>query len=204
MGFEVLLYIPNIIGYIRIILLIAAWFCYATNPVWFIILYLTNVILDGIDGAIARKLNQTSAFGAWFDVVIDCVGRSMLWSRLYSWGSLIASLEWLVFVCTHSIGAQWKASFVQAPWIAQKVMEKNFKTPLGTYVVLGLHILPLWLYAHYAGIFTHTLVIPKIIDYMVIGLLSGGRAIAAVVEMYCLWAHIRYLLRDPDAKDEQK
>lgn len=31
----------------------------------------------------ARRLQQTSRFGAWLDVVIDNVGRGMLWNMLY-------------------------------------------------------------------------------------------------------------------------
>jgi len=37
----------------------------------------------GVDGWVARKLQQTSRFGAWLDVVIDNVGRGMLWNMLF-------------------------------------------------------------------------------------------------------------------------
>ncbi|XP_077064530.1 uncharacterized protein LOC143716171 isoform X2 [Siphateles boraxobius] len=46
-----------------------------------VLLYVPNVI--GVDGWVARKLQQTSRFGAWLDVVIDNVGRGMLWNMLY-------------------------------------------------------------------------------------------------------------------------
>ena len=59
----------------------------------------------------------------------------------------------------------------------------DFKTPLGTFVILGIHVLPIWLYAHYAGIFTHTLVIPGVLNYLMIAFLSGGRAVGSVVEV---------------------
>ena len=42
------------------------------------------VFILGLDGYVARKFNQTSAFGAWFDVVIDIISRGMLWSNVYS------------------------------------------------------------------------------------------------------------------------
>ena len=41
------------------------------------------------------------------------------------WGYFIAAVEWLVFVCTHGLGAQWKSAKVDVPWIVQKVMEKS-------------------------------------------------------------------------------
>ena len=59
----------------------------------------------------------------------------------------------------------------------------DFKTPLGTFVILGIHVLPIWLYAHYAGVFTHTLVIPGVLNYFMIAFLSGGRAMGSVVEV---------------------
>ncbi|XP_071849456.1 uncharacterized protein [Apostichopus japonicus] len=182
MGIEVLAYIPNLIGYIRLVLVLAAFSCYSTNAACFLFLYSTNVILDGIDGLVARKLNQTSAFGAWLDVMVDNFGRGFLWSRLYKWGYVVAALEWSVFVCTHSLGAEWKANFVQAPYIAQKVMEKNFKTPLGTFTILGLHGLPIWLYAHYTKVLGQSLRIHRSIQYAGIAFLSAGRAVCLTVE----------------------
>jgi phosphatidylglycerophosphate synthase len=37
-----------------------------------------------VDGWAARKFNQVSKFGAWFDVVIDNIGRGILWTRISS------------------------------------------------------------------------------------------------------------------------
>ena len=48
-------------GYIRIVLLISACFCYSTNPVTFLILYITNVILDG-------KYHRGGGGGQWHAV----------------------------------------------------------------------------------------------------------------------------------------
>ncbi|XP_054749274.2 uncharacterized protein LOC129254778 [Lytechinus pictus] len=195
---SVFLYVPNIIGYIRLALIFSSCFFYSTNAVVFISLYLAQSILDGLDGALARKLKQTSAFGAWFDVVIDNLGRGMLWCRLFKWGYFIAAMEWLVFVCTHSLGAQWKTTKVQAPWIVSKVMEKNFKTPLGTFTILGLFVLPLWLYAHYTGVLGKTLRVPISVQYAGIAFLSTGRAFAFAVESHFVYSHILYLTRDED------
>lgn len=40
-------------------------------------------LCSGVDGWLARKLGQTSRFGAWLDVVVDNMGRGMLWSQLF-------------------------------------------------------------------------------------------------------------------------
>lgn len=203
MGFEVFLYVPNLIGYVRFILIIVAFSCYSSNAVLFLVLYSTSTILDGIDGVAARKLKQTSAFGAWFDVMLDNFGRGFLWSRLYTWGYVVAAIEWSVFVCTHSLGAEWKGKFVKAPYIAQKVMANNFKTPLGTFAILGLHVLPIWLYAHYTNILGQSMRIHRSIQYAGIAFFSAGRAVCLFVELYCLWAHIMFLIRDPPEKAVQ-
>ncbi|XP_077064529.1 uncharacterized protein LOC143716171 isoform X1 [Siphateles boraxobius] len=79
---QVLLYVPNVIGYIRILLVLSSWMLYS-YPENFVPLYVLSIILDGVDGWVARKLQQTSRFGAWLDVVIDNVGRGMLWNMLY-------------------------------------------------------------------------------------------------------------------------
>ena len=43
----------------------------------------------------------------------------------FQFGYLVAALEWLTFVCTHSLGAEWKASFVKPPIHVTKVMANS-------------------------------------------------------------------------------
>jgi phosphatidylglycerophosphate synthase len=64
MHYSVLIYVPNVIGYIRLIILITGWFFYDSVYV-FLPLYSLSAFLDGIDGCVARALGQCSAFGAW-------------------------------------------------------------------------------------------------------------------------------------------
>ena len=52
------------------------------------------VVVLGLDGYVARKLNQTSAFGAWFDVVIDILSRGMLWSNVYTVSISVFTLKY--------------------------------------------------------------------------------------------------------------
>ncbi|XP_062887953.1 CDP-diacylglycerol--inositol 3-phosphatidyltransferase isoform X3 [Mobula hypostoma] len=131
MRWRVFFYVPNLIGYVRLVLLLVGWWSF-NHPVWFISCYVTSIILDGFDGFAARRLNQVSEFGAWFDVAIDNIGRSMLWSLLYDWGHFISSLEWLVFVCTHgSMGGDWKKKFQNSPWFVRKTMSNAPGQPQG-------------------------------------------------------------------------
>uniref|UniRef100_A0A672QV92 Uncharacterized protein n=1 Tax=Sinocyclocheilus grahami TaxID=75366 RepID=A0A672QV92_SINGR len=114
----------------------------------------------------ARRLQQTSGFGAWLDVVIDNVGRGMLWNMLHDICSDsrvglagVFSGVVCVFVCNHSArGAQWKNSFTESPvW----VQAKGFKTPLDILTIVGLHVLPVWLYGYQYEVLLQTLFAPN-------------------------------------------
>ncbi|XP_023145082.2 uncharacterized protein si:ch1073-145m9.1 isoform X2 [Amphiprion ocellaris] len=192
----VLLYWPNIVGYIRIGLVFAAWAAYDT-PALFVLLYSVSIALDGVDGWLARWLGQTSRFGAWLDVVVDNLGRGMLWSLLFEWGFLVCALEWCVFVCNHSTrGEQWKESFSSSPPLIQAIMANGFWTPLGVWVVGGLHCLPLWLYSYQWGLLSHWLDVPLWIQAAGTLLLAAGRLLALSAEVWCIWSHIEHLTND--------
>ncbi|KAF7003774.1 hypothetical protein CFC21_019060 [Triticum aestivum] len=79
---SVYLYIPNIIGYFRIIInFIAFAVCY-TNRTLFAILYFFSFFCDGLDGWFARRFNQASTFGAVLDMVTDRVSTACLLALL--------------------------------------------------------------------------------------------------------------------------
>lgn len=59
----------------------------------------------------------------------------------------------------------------------------DFKTPLGTFTILGLHGLPIWLYAHYTKVLGQSLRIHRSIQYAGIAFLSAGRAVCLTVEV---------------------
>ncbi|KAM3615839.1 uncharacterized protein V6R79_008540 [Siganus canaliculatus] len=168
-----------------------------------ILLYWPNII--GVDGWLARSLGQTSRFGAWLDVVVDNLGRGMLWSLLFEWGWLVPAVEWCVFVCNHSTrGHQWKSSFTSSPRIIQAIMANGFRTPLGTWVVSGLHCLPLWLYGCQRDLLAHWLHLPLWIQMLGTLLLATGRLLALSVEMWCIWTHIEHLIDDEKPRDSEK
>lgn len=198
MGLYVCLYAPNVIGYIRILLVLTAWTVYS-DPVRFLPLYVASVILDGLDGWVARRLQQTSRFGAWLDVVVDNIGRGMLWNILYDWGWLVSSAEWCAFVCNHSArGAQWKNSFTGSPVWVRAVMAKGFKTPLGILTIAGIHVLPVWLYCYQDEVLSQALYIPHCLQILGILVLAAGRLLGLAVEMWCILTHVRWLLLDEE------
>nr|GLL47572.1 CDP-diacylglycerol--inositol 3-phosphatidyltransferase 1-like [Ipomoea trifida] len=68
---NVYLYIPNIIGYIRILLNCIAFAVCFVDKKLFSFLYFISFVCDALDGWFARKFNQVSTFGAVLDMVTD-------------------------------------------------------------------------------------------------------------------------------------
>lgn len=60
---QVLLYLPNIIGYIRIVLLYFFYMMEGKRLPIGIALCIISHVLDGVDGFVARLFNQCSEFG---------------------------------------------------------------------------------------------------------------------------------------------
>ena len=64
---RVLLYIPNIVGYIRLFLLLVAWYAASVSQISVsLVLFVISIALDGVDGHLARTLKQVRK-------VINCV-----------------------------------------------------------------------------------------------------------------------------------
>ena len=73
----------NLITTLRIVLvLILVGLIYQLSPAWQLfnaILLIFIFILDGVDGYVARKWNETSTFGAAYDVAADRVVENSMW-----------------------------------------------------------------------------------------------------------------------------
>lgn len=189
---------PNLVDYARVLLGAAAFALVPpSRPAWFLGLYLLNFALDGVDGILARRLNQTSTFGAFLDVVIDNTLRALMWAKalpLHWAAPLLPCLEWLVFTCSMSQAAddrsQWKQSFAAGPWWVGAVMANGFKNPAGCLAVAGLHFLPVWVWLR----LHHPDLLPPL-AHLGLGLvLLLGRLLALVVEVWVVVLHARSML----------
>ncbi|SOV81101.1 phosphatidylinositol synthase [Plasmodium sp. gorilla clade G3] len=76
---SVYLYIPNIIGYIRVILALLGFIISRKNLLLFVCFYSASQVLDALDGWTARKFNQTSVFGQILDQITDRLSTSLLY-----------------------------------------------------------------------------------------------------------------------------
>ncbi|GLC58690.1 hypothetical protein PLESTB_001390200 [Pleodorina starrii] len=197
------LYVPNLVCYGRLVLLAAAALVAASRPAAAVSLILLNFILDGVDGAVARRLGQTSAFGSFLDVAVDLASRGLVWSWAApgGFGAAVLLLESLTFVCTHAAsGPAWKdpLHFSTAPRWARSVMANGFRTPPGCWAVAGLMGCPLWMWAHR--------VMPGSpwSSPLLGAVLVSGRLLAAAVEVWVVGRHLGMLLtRDAQAAAER-
>ncbi|KAG9328654.1 hypothetical protein JZ751_011557 [Albula glossodonta] len=143
----------------------------------------------GLDGWAARRLNQTSEFGSWLDVVVDNLGRGMLWTQLGAgwcrqWSGVSSP------VITMPSAPSGRAASQRAP----------DGTPLGVLAIGGLHVLPVWLYGYQRGVLSQTLCIPDWLQVLGVLVLTAGRLVCLSVEVWCVWSHITFLTRDKKAE----
>nr|CAB3229333.1 CDP-diacylglycerol--inositol 3-phosphatidyltransferase [Phallusia mammillata] len=75
---NILLFVPNLIGYVRIILAIASFYYMPFDYVMASSCYLLSGFLDAFDGHAARLLNQGTKFGAMLDQLTDRAATACL------------------------------------------------------------------------------------------------------------------------------
>lgn len=103
---NVFLYVPNIIGYVRVVLSIVSFYFMPTHPNTTVICYLTSEFLDALDGHAARALGQCTKFGAMFDMLVDrcstmclCFVLAMFypkWALFFQlWAAIDVASHWL-------------------------------------------------------------------------------------------------------------
>lgn len=68
---NVFLFVPNLIGYARVILAALSLYYMESNPKTCTLLYGISSLLDAADGVAARRLGQATKFGAVLDMVTD-------------------------------------------------------------------------------------------------------------------------------------
>ncbi|CAG9461165.1 unnamed protein product [Pedinophyceae sp. YPF-701] len=72
------LFVPNLIGYARVLFMIYGFSVANSSPERFVAAYALAFVCDDLDGRFARLLDQCSALGAVLDMVTDRVGTACL------------------------------------------------------------------------------------------------------------------------------
>ncbi|XP_055504140.1 CDP-diacylglycerol--inositol 3-phosphatidyltransferase isoform X2 [Leucoraja erinacea] len=71
MAENIYLFVPNIIGYVRILLALLSFWLMPHSPVGAITCYGISTLLDSVDGHAARLLDQCTRLGAMMDMLTD-------------------------------------------------------------------------------------------------------------------------------------
>lgn len=75
---NIFLFVPNLIGFARVILAIVSFYTMPIYPIITFVLYFLSAFLDAFDGLAARAFNQSTKFGALLDQLTDRVGTLCL------------------------------------------------------------------------------------------------------------------------------
>ena len=148
------LYIPNLIGYGRVILAFVAYTIYKTRPIVFVSAYALSQILDMFDGKAARAFNQATKFGAMLDMVTDrCsgIGLMLTLSQLYPEYTLVCHFfiwldvfsHWCHMLAQLGSGRESHKLVSSGPWLLQYYYKTRW---FMTLLIVGAEGWPLCLY----------------------------------------------------------
>lgn len=220
-----LLYVPQLIGYVRLMLALSSLLNVNEAPA-FCWMYMANMSLDFFDGLAARKLGQQTRLGEFLDVVCDNFTRTIAYAvccTLYPPGVLallvpLACIEWLVFACTHAQAMlarqNWKAmrsapgrgqaerTAERVPAFIEYMFSNGFKNPLGALVIGALSGLPIFLYAD-----AHLAPVEPVrrLCWRALGcVLVAGRVCGLAAEAYAIRSYVAMLLASDGDGDGDK
>lgn len=161
----IVLYVPNLMGYLRIGLSVHGLVLAIQNQASMALnTWIAASLLDLFDGIAARRLNQCSKFGVLLDVLADNILRTIIWIaaimenvknneerlilKVCCWTALIC-LEWITMVCSqcnqeNSDSGHWKdfQRGRKAPFWIEAVFQNGFRNLLGTIAIFGLFVAP--------------------------------------------------------------
>lgn len=123
---DIFLFIPNLIGYTRVVLALASLLIMRFHPKYCTILYCLSCILDALDGYSARKYNQTSSFGAILDMVTDrCTTSSLICYLCVAYPDYAVAFQLLVSLDLASHYMHMYATLTSGSSSHKKVGEKS-------------------------------------------------------------------------------
>lgn len=83
---NIFLFWPNIVGYVRVVLVFASLYFMPLHPRRCTFLYSISCLLDALDGYLARRFEQSTRFGAVLDMVTDrCTTACLLVFLASAW-----------------------------------------------------------------------------------------------------------------------
>ncbi|KAF2882800.1 hypothetical protein ILUMI_23312 [Ignelater luminosus] len=102
---NIFLFVPNLIGYGRVILAIISFYFMPTNYIIAASCYVVSALLDAFDGHAARYFNQSTKFGAMLDQLTDRCGTMCLCAVLAHFYPQYSF--WFLISMTIDIACHW-------------------------------------------------------------------------------------------------
>lgn len=128
----VFLFIPNIIGYVRAGLLVAAMWFSLSHPILTMVCYGLSQLMDLFDGMAARHFDQSTKFGAVLDMVCDRVSDAVMLAIL---AALYPEYCWFFYLdIALDIGSHWYQMYATLA-----CGEKHHKEAKSNYWLLELY-----------------------------------------------------------------
>ncbi|KAG7353269.1 CDP-alcohol phosphatidyltransferase [Nitzschia inconspicua] len=141
---DVLLYVPNLIGYFRVVFTVTSLVLMLTLPQYWLLataLYVGSFVGDLFDGLVARRLNQTSTFGGLLDMVTDrCSTLGLLFVLANSYKDQVHLQLTFLFLSLLDISSHWCQMY------STSALGKHHKSEDGNE---GRHFLVRWFYKYY-------------------------------------------------------
>jgi CDP-diacylglycerol--inositol 3-phosphatidyltransferase len=147
---NVLWFVPNMIGYTRVLMTLSGFFIMTAFPErWIsgILLYLGSFVGDLVDGMVARQLHQTSSFGGVLDMITDrCSTTGLLYVLAAEYTAMDEELPLPFFRLTFlallllDIASHWCQMY------SSLSVGAHHKSEAGN---AGKNVLVRWFYAYY-------------------------------------------------------
>lgn len=209
------LYVPYILGYVRILLAFYGLRRADSQPVAAVAVWICSAMLDMLDGVAARALNQTSSLGIVLDIVADNVLRSCIWIAVasapttdakHSYWTIVAStiicLEWTTLFATQTHAAlsktHWKEARQRDPWLIQVYFSNGFFNPIGIFGIYGHGLFAANIFAYGS---MHSILYENVPFFRAwMALAFVGRAMSACVELWLIGSYCRHVVQQDRKK----
>ncbi|KAI8059796.1 CDP-alcohol phosphatidyltransferase-domain-containing protein [Thamnidium elegans] len=123
---NIFLFVPNLIGYTRIILAALSLYYMPWHPKVCVSLYCISCLLDAVDGNAARYYNQCSKFGAVLDMVTDrCTTTCLLCFLSIQYPSWTMLFQFLISLDFSSHYMHMYSSMISGSSSHKKISEKQ-------------------------------------------------------------------------------
>ncbi|KAG0328719.1 CDP-diacylglycerol-inositol 3-phosphatidyltransferase [Dissophora globulifera] len=123
---NVFLFIPNLIGYTRIILAACSLYYMPEHPKTCMVMYSISCLLDAVDGQAARYYDQCSKFGAVLDMVTDrCTTACLLCYLALKYPSYALVFQFLIALDVSSHYMHMYSSLTSGATSHKKISESS-------------------------------------------------------------------------------